>query len=216
MKAKAGTKDSMTTDVNTYLAEGCGRCALGGTPDCKVHSWTNELKLLRQVVLDCGLTEESKWGVPCYTYHGDNIAVVSAFKNYACLSFFKGALLQDNHKILDKPGENTQSARIIKITSTKQVQALSPTLKAYIFEAIEVEKAGLKVSFEKAPEPIPEELASKFKEEPNLKAAFEALTPGRQRGYILHFSQPKQAKTRVSRIEKCIPKIMEGKGFHDR
>lgn len=216
MKEKAGTKDNMTTDVNTYLAEGCGRCALGGTPDCKVHSWTNELKLLRQVVLDCGLTEESKWGVPCYTYHGDNVAVISAFKNYACLSFFKGALLQDSHKILDKPGENTQSARIIKITSTKQAQALAPILKAYIFEAVEVEKAGLKVSFEKAPEPIPEELASKFKEEPNLKAAFEALTPGRQRGYILHFSQPKQAKTRVSRIEKCIPKIMEGKGFHDR
>ncbi|WP_268124162.1 YdeI/OmpD-associated family protein [Roseivirga pacifica] len=206
----------MTTDVNTYLAEGCGRCALGSTPDCKVHSWTNELKLLRQVVLDCGLTEESKWGVPCYTYLGHNLAVVSAFKNYACLSFFKGVLLQDSHKILDKPGENTQSARIIKITSTKQAQALAPILKAYIFEAIEVEKAGLKVSFEKAPDPIPEELTIKFKEEPNLKAAFEALTPGRQRGYILHFSQPKQAKTRVSRIEKCIPKIMEGKGFHDR
>ncbi len=203
-------------DVETYLLEGCGRCPLGGTPDCKVHAWSAELKYLRSIVLDCGLTETAKWGVPCYTYQNGNVAIVSALKGYAALSFFKGVLLKDPEGILEKPGENSQSDRLIKFTDVSQIASLESTLKEYIYEAIEVERLGLKVEFKKNPEPMPEELEMKLEEDPQLKAAFYALTPGRQRGYIIHFSQPKQSKTRESRIEKCMPKIMEGKGFFDR
>ncbi len=206
----------MNPQIDNYLSEGCGRCPLGGTPDCKVHHWPQELKKLRTIVLDCGLTEELKWGVPCYTFHDKNVLIVSALKDYAALSFFKGALLSDTNGILQKPGENTQAARLIKFTSLPEIVAMEDILKAYIFEAIEVEKAGLAVVFKTNPEPIPEELQHKLDQDFGFKAAFEALTPGRQRGYILHFSQPKQSATRVSRIEKCIPKIMEGKGFNDR
>ena len=206
----------ITKDVETYLLEGCGRCPLGGTPDCKVHTWSNELKYLRSIVLDCGLTETSKWGVPCYTYQNGNVAIVSALKGYAALSFFKGVLLKDPEGILEKPGENSQSDRLIKFTDVSQIAVLESTLKEYIYEAIEVERLGLKVEFKKTPEPMPEELEAKLEDDPQLKAAFYALTPGRQRGYIIHFSQPKQSATRVSRIEKCIPKIMEGIGFFDR
>lgn len=206
----------MNPQVDQYLLEGCGRCPLGGTPQCKVNNWPKELKRLRMIALDCGLTEELKWGVPCYTFQNSNIAIVSAFKEYASLSFFKGALLQDPNGILEKPGENTQSARLIKFTDLRQIMDMEPTLKAYIFEAIEVEKAGLQVDFKKDSEPIPEELSKKFNELPDLKSAFEALTPGRQRGYLLYFSQPKQSKTRASRIEKHIVQILEGKGIHDR
>ena len=142
--------------------------------------------------------------------------MVSAFKEYAALSFFKGVLLKDTHQLLVAHGPNSQSSRIIKFTDPQTIEALEPVLKAYIFESIEVEKAGLQVEFKKNPEPIPEELLQKFKEDPVLQSAFEALTPGRQRGYILHFSQPKQSKTRFSRIEKCIPKILNGEGMHDK
>jgi len=208
---------SMTTDVNLYFTEGCGRCSLGGTPDCKVNRWPQELKQLRRIILDCGLTEESKWGVPCYTFQGNNIGVVSAFKEYASLSFFKGALLQDNDAILDKPGENTQAARLIKFTDVKHIMEMEHILKAYIYEAIEVEKTGLKVPLKPTSEfKIPEEFQKVLDENSDLKAAFEALTPGRQRGYLLHFAQPKQSKTREARIEKCTPMIFEGKGLHDR
>lgn len=207
----------MNTSADLYFTEGCGRCPLGGTPDCKVNFWPQEFKQLRRIVIECGLTEESKWGVPCYTFQGNNIGVVSAFKEYASLSFFKGALLQDTNDILDKPGENTQAARLIKFTSTGQIMKMETTLKAYIYEAIEVEKAGLKVPLKETSEfNIPEEFQKSLHENPELKAAFEALTLGRQRGYLLYFSQPKQSKTRESRIEKCIPLIFEGKGLHDR
>lgn len=207
----------MTTDVDQYLLEGCGRCDKGGTPDCKVHLWPQELRKLRSIALECGLTEESKWGVPCYTFQGANVAIVSAFKEYASLSFFKGALLQDVHKVLHSPGENSQSARLFKFTSLQQIMEIEDIIKAYIFEAIEAEKAGLKVEFKAKDElEYPEELLTKFEEQPDLKVAFEALTPGRKRGYILYFTQPKQSQTRTNRIEKCIAKIMEGKGFFDR
>lgn len=206
----------MNPQIDHYLRDGCGRCPLGGTPDCKVHNWPQELKKLRTIVLDCGLTEELKWGVPCYTFQNNNILIVSALKDYCTLSFFKGALLSDTKGILQKPGENTQAARLIKFTSPSAITAMEDILKAYIFEAIEVEKAGLEVVFKKNTEPFPKELENKLAEDPAFKAAFEALTPGRQRGYVLHFSQPKQSTTRESRIEKCIPKIMEGKGFNDR
>lgn len=207
---------AMTKDVETYLSDGCMRCKFGGTPQCKVNTWRSELVRLRAIVLDCGLTEESKWGVPCYTYKNSNILIVSAFKEYASLSFFKGVLLQDEKELLHSSGENSQSARYFKFTSSKQIVDLEESIKAYIFEAVEVEKAGLKVDFKQKDELIyPEELLQKFKENTKLETAFEALTPGRKRGYILHFTQPKQSKTRVSRIEKCSDKIMSGLGYFD-
>lgn len=168
------------------------------------------------IVLDCGLAEESKWGVPTYTFHKSNVLILAAFNDYCSLSFFKGALLSDEHGILTKPGENTQAARLIKFTHVKEIAELKPVIKAYIFEAIEVEKEGLKVAFKKNPEPIPEELQIKLSENPELKSAFETLTSSRQRGYIIYFSAPKQAKTREARIEKCAPKILDGKGLNDR
>lgn len=201
--------------IDLYLETGCGRCKLHATPQCKVHTWTQELALLRQILLECGLREELKWSVPCYTHEGKNIAIMAAFKDYCSIGFFKGALLSDTEKLL-KAGENTQSASGLRFTSLAQVQSQMALIKAYIFEAIEVEKAGLKAEFNQKDELVlPDELIAKFAEMPTLQAAFEALTPGRQRGYVLHFSQAKQAATRISRIEKFIPKILEGKGFFD-
>lgn len=207
---------TLNPGVEKYLDSGCGRCPLFDTPQCKVNDWQDELKQLRRIVLECGLMEEVKWSVPCYTYDGKNILIVSALKESANISFFKGVLLKDEQKLLMKPGANTQSDRYFKFTNTQQIMDLEPIIKSYIFEAIEIERAGIKVEFIKNPEPIPEELQLKLNNDPVFKAAFENLTPGRQRGYILHFSQPKQSKTRISRIEKCIPKILAGKGFHDR
>lgn len=205
----------MITTVDDYLLEGCLRCPLGGTEACKVHSWTEELKELRQLALECGLTEEVKWGVPCYTYSGKNVVLVSAFKEYAALSFFKGSLLSDPEGILQKPGENSQAGRLIKFIALEDIYELKQILQTYIFEAIEVEKAGLKVEFKANPEPIPEELQQKMDDDFYFKEAFESLTPGRQRGYILYFSQAKQAKTRIERIEKWTAKILNGEGIHD-
>ncbi|NJB72257.1 uncharacterized protein YdeI (YjbR/CyaY-like superfamily) [Saonia flava] len=206
----------MNHKVDIYLEEGCGRCSLYRTPECKVHTWQEELKLLRKIVLDCGLQEEYKWSQPCYTYKNGNILLVTAFKEYATIAFFKGSLLKDSHDILTAPGENSQAVRQARFTNVKDIIKIEPILKSYIYEALEVEKSGLKVTFKKNPEPLPEELEGKFSELPEFKSAFEALTPGRKRGYILHFSQPKQSKTRESRIEKNIERILNGKGFHDR
>jgi len=206
----------MNPKIDKYLTDGCMRCSLGGTPECKVLSWTKELELLRKIVLACGLTEELKWGVPCYTCQGNNVLLISAFKDNCSISFFKGMLLNDPKGILEKPGPNSQAARVIRFTNTESIQAMEADLKTYIFEAIEVEKAGLKVDLKKNPEPIPKELEQKFEEDPVLKSAFEALTPGRQRGYILYFSAPKQSKTRFSRIDKSIGKILNGEGLHDK
>lgn len=206
----------MTTTVDQYLQEGCGRCPLGGTPDCKVHTWAPALEILREIILDCGLTEESKWGVPCYTFLGSNVLLLSAFKDYCCISFFKGALLSDEADLLVKPGPNSQAARLLKFTDVARIREIEDHIRAFIYDAVEVEKAGLKVVFEKNPEPIPEELEQKFAEDQVFKNAFEALTPGRQRGYILYFSAPKQAKTRIARIEKSVEKILNGEGLHDK
>jgi uncharacterized protein YdeI (YjbR/CyaY-like superfamily) len=206
----------MDPKVDAYLIDGCGRCPLAATPACKVNHWPAELAFLRRIVLDCGLTEELKWGVPCYTHQRHNILVIAAFKEYCALSFFKGALLQDADGILDKPRENSQSARLAKFTDTRAIAALEATLKAYIYEAIELERAGLKVDFKaKTALIFPAEFQQKLDEDPALKAAFEALTPGRQRGYNLFFSAPKQSQTRTSRVEKCIPKILAGKALQD-
>ncbi len=206
----------MITDIETYFIEGCGRCSLFGTPECKVNTWRKELLALRKIVQDCGLTEEVKWGQPCYTHGGKNVLLVTCFKNFACISFLKGVLLNDTGNLLTAPGENSQSGRFMKFTNVKDIVRLEAIIKAYIYEAIEVERAGLKVAFKKNPEPIPEELQDMMDKNAELKAAFAALTPGKQRSYILHISSSKQPKTRISRIEKCLPKILTGKGFHDR
>lgn len=206
----------MNQKIDKYLIDGCMRCKFGGTPQCKVHNWREELEMLRHIVLDCGLTEELKWGVPCYTINKKNVIMVSAFKDYSCLSFFKGSLLKDRKKILHKPGENSQSSRIVKFTNPDQILVLENILKEYILEAVEVEKSGQKVEFKKNPEPIPNELLKKFEEYPELGKAFSALTPGRQRGYIIYFSQSKNSQTRENRIDKCRQKILNGEGLNDK
>lgn len=182
----------------------------------KNKKWQKELEALREIALDTPLTEEVKWRVPCYTFDGKNVAFLGAFNESCAFSFVKGALLKDAKGILQKPGENTQSARVIKFTSVDEIQKVAATLKAYVDEAIGIEKAGLKVKFMKPAEfKLPDELKSKFKDRPDVKTAFAALTPGRQRAYVLHFSSAKQSKTRESRIEKCVARILEGKGLDD-
>lgn len=178
--------------------------------------WREELAALRTILLGCPVTEGFKWRSPCYTFQGGNVATVWGFKENAALSFFKGVLLKDAAGILVAPGENSRSVRLVKFTSVPEIVGMEAVLKDYIHEAIEIEKAGLKVDFPKDDLVFPEELIGKLDEDPVLKAAFEALTPGRQRGYALHFSRPKQSKTRLSRIEKCTPRILDGKGLHDR
>jgi len=182
----------------------------------EAEQWRKEFEKLRRIVLGCGLTEELKWGKPCYTFQNSNIVIIQGFKEFCALLFCKGALLNDPQGILKKPGENTQAARRIPFTHVREIAGLEPILKAFIQEAIEAEKAGLEVDFKKDPEPVPEELQNKLDEIPALKAAFKALTPGRQRAYILYFSAPKQSKTRESRVEKCKPQILKGKGLNDR
>ena len=182
----------------------------------KARKWQEEIVKLRMIILDCGLTEELKWGKPCYSFQKSNIVIIQGFKEYFALLFFKGALLNDANGILIKMGENTQAARQIRFTNVREIVEMKPILKTYIYEAIEVEKAGLKVNFKKNTDLIfPEEFQNKLSEMPALKTAFEALTPGRQRAYNLYFSAPKQSKTRKSRIEKCMQQILIGKGLND-
>ena len=182
----------------------------------KAKKWQEELEKLRRTILDCQLTEEFKWGVPCYTFQKSNIVLIHVFKEYCALLFFKGALLNDAKGILITQTENTQAGRQIRFTNVREIVEMEPILKAYIYEAIEVEKAGLKVNYKKTTEfIIPEEFQNKLDEIPALKTAFDTLTPGRQRAYILYFSAPKQSKTRESRVEKCMQQILDGKGLED-
>ena len=182
----------------------------------KEEMWQEAIRKLRKIVLGCGLTEELKWGVPCYTLQGDNVVLIHMFKAYCALLFFKGALLKDAKGILVQQTKNTQAARQIRFTSAEQIARMESVVKAYISEAIKVEKAGLKVGFKTTEEfAMPEEFQEKLDEKPALKTAFDALTPGRQRGYLLYFSTAKQSKTRVARVEKCTPKILDGKGLDD-
>ncbi|WP_417375861.1 YdeI/OmpD-associated family protein [Gimesia maris] len=181
----------------------------------KARLWQEELVTLRTIVVDTPLTEEYKWRAPCYTFQKKNIVLIGAFKDNCVLSFFKGALLKDPLDILTKPGENTQAARVVRFTSLQEIIELEPVLKAYIEEAIEVEKAGLKVDVKKEAEPVPAEFQKKLDESPALQTAFAALTPGRQRAYLMHFSAAKQSQTRMNRVEKYIPQILAGKGIHD-
>lgn len=205
----------MNPGIDQYLIDGCGRCDLYKTPDCKVNSWRPELIELRAIVLNSDLTETFKWSQPCYTFNDKNVLIVTAFKNYACVSFFKGALLNDSHGILVTPGKSSQAARQLRFTSIEQIFEAKSHIETFIKEAIEIEKAGRKIGFKKNLESIPKELEEAFEEDSVFESAFYSLTLGRQRGYILHFSQPKQSKTRKSRIEKCIAKILNGEGLND-
>jgi uncharacterized protein YdeI (YjbR/CyaY-like superfamily) len=183
----------------------------------KAKKWREESEKLRRIILGSRLTEEMKWGKPCYTFQEHNVVIIQGFKEYCALLFCKGALLKDAARMLVKPGENTQAARQMRFTHFREIVEKEPILKAYIEEAIGVEKAGLEVNYKKTADyKIPEELQKKLDQDPALKAAFPALTPGRQRGYILYFSAPKQSKTRESRIEKCRLKILKGKGYNER
>ena len=196
------TKNTMNPKVDWYFI--------------KAKKWQEEIEKLRTIALDCGLTEELKWGCPCYTFQKSNIVLIHVFKDYCAYLFFKGALLKDTNGILIQQTENVQSARQTRFTNIKEIVKLQRVLKAYIYEAMEVEKAGLKVELKKTSDyKIPEEFQNKLDENPALKTAFNLLTPGRQRGYIYYFSQPKQSKTRESRVEKYIKQILSGKGFDD-
>ena len=208
-------KFELNPQVDKYLLDGCMRCKYGGTPQCKVHHWREELEMLRQIVFETELTEEIKWGAPVYTHKGKNIVSVGALKESANIGFFKGVLLTDKHKILQQQG-NLQSDRIIKFTNVKDIEKVKDVLKEYVLEAIEIEESGKKVEFKKNPEPIPDELLEAFEQDPAFKKAFYALTAGRQRGYIIHFSQPKQSQTRIGRIEKYKEQIFNGLGLNDK
>ena len=178
--------------------------------------WQLEMEQLRQLLLDCGLTEEFKWRTPCYSFQGNNVVLIASFKSFCALSFLKGSLLQDTNGMLVQPGENSQAVRFFKFTNVSEIEELKPILKNYIYEAIEVEKAGLKVAFKSNKElELVDELKAILDKNLALKAAFESLTPGRQRAYNLFFEAAKQSKTRETRIEKYIPRILDGKGIND-
>jgi len=182
----------------------------------KAKKWQEEYEKLRMIILDCGLTEELKWGCPCYTFQKSNIVLIHGFKEYCALLFFKGALLNDANFILIQQTKNVQAARQVRFINVREIVKMEKILKAYIYEAIEVEKAGLKVKLKKTSDfKIPEEFQNKLDKKPALKKAFNALTPGRQRAYIFYFSQPKQSKTREARIEKYMQQILAGKGLDD-
>jgi uncharacterized protein YdeI (YjbR/CyaY-like superfamily) len=196
------TKSRMNPKVDVYFGN--------------ATKWRKELKKLRMIILDCQLTEELKWGKPCYTFQKSNIVIILPLKEYCALLFCQGALLNDVNGILIKPGENTQAARQIRFTNLSEIVESETILKAYIHQAIEVEKAGVEVNYKKTTEfVIPQELQKRLDEVTAFKTAFAALTPGRQRGYILYFSAPKQSKTRESRVEKWMQQILDGKGLHD-
>ena len=205
----------MNKQVDLFLIDGCGRCKYYQTPQCKVLKWTEEITILRSIILESGLTEEIKWGFPCYTLNGKNILMIAAFKDNCAISFFKGALLMKN-PILEKSGENSNTFRLIRFQGMEKINQEKETIQQIIHEAIEIEKSGKKLpETDYSSIEIPEELENAFEEDHIFKAAFKSLTPGRQRGYILFFSQPKQSQTRTNRIEKFKNAILEGKGMND-
>jgi uncharacterized protein YdeI (YjbR/CyaY-like superfamily) len=206
---------SKIISIDQYLTEGCGRCKYFQTAQCKVHRWSEELLILRSIVLHAGLSEELKWSMPCYTIDGKNILIIAAFKDYCSLSFFKGALIKDTKQLFAIPSENTNSARQFKFTNSKQIIKYEKVILQYIKEAILIEQSGEKILKPKSQKEIITELKQEFEDNPELESAFYKLTPGRQRGYLIYFSDAKQTATRTSRIQKYITKILDGKGFHD-
>jgi uncharacterized protein YdeI (YjbR/CyaY-like superfamily) len=205
----------MNKTIENYLINGCMRCKYGATPQCKVIKWSAELELLRAIVLQTSLKEEIKWGSPVYTLNDKNIVSVNVLKDSANIVFFKGVLLLDNHKILQQQG-NVQLGRIAKFTNTNDIISKEKVLLEYIYEAIEIEKSGRKLEIPKQILEMPDELNQVFDEEPEFKTAFYKLTPGRQRSYIIHFSQAKQSATRLARIHKNKELIFKGIGFNDK
>lgn len=205
----------MQTNVDNYLIQGCMRCKYGGTPQCKVLNWVEELRLLREIVLETDLAEEIKWGVPVYTKNGKNIVTVNALKESANIGFYKGVLLTDKYKILQQQG-TLQSDRIVKFTKIDEIIRSKEILKEYILEAIAIEETGAKVEFKKELEPIPDELLQAFDDDPAFEKAFYNLTFGRQRGYIIYFSKSKQSQTRIGRIQKYKEQIFNGVGLNDK
>lgn len=206
----------MNPKIDQYLVEGCMRCERGGTPECSVHLYPKELVKLREIVLDCGLTEEFKWSQPTYTLNGKNVLIMAVFKAFAFIAFFKGALLKDEKNLLKFPGKNSQSSKRFEFTSVDQIIEQEDVIRAYIHEAIEIEKSGAKVEVKKDLVPMPDELIAELKNDADLNSAWEALTPGRQRGYIYHFAQPKSTEAKLRRINKMRPLIFEGKGWNGR
>lgn len=206
---------SKITSIDQYLTEGCGRCKYFQTSQCKVHRWSEELLILRSIVLHAGLKEELKWSMPCYTIDGKNILIIAAFKDYCSVSFFKGALLKDTKQLFAAPNEISNAGRQFKFTDTKQIIKHERVILQYIKEAIEIERSGKKIAKPKLETNIIAELKQEFEDNPEFQDAFFKLTPGRQRGYIIYFSDAKQSATRATRIQKYISKILDGKGFHD-
>lgn len=203
--------------VDEYLQIGCGRCAYFDTPDCKVNTWRSLLHELRRIVLDCGLNEQLKWSQPTYTLQGKNVLMVTAMRDYACIAFFKGSLLSDTGKALVAPGPNSQASRQLRFTALKDILEAEPMLRNYIFEAIELEKQRVEVPMPEKDELVyPDALKKVFEGDKPYEKAFESLTPGRKRGYILFFSQPKQEQTRLRRISKFREQILAGKGLQGR
>jgi uncharacterized protein YdeI (YjbR/CyaY-like superfamily) len=200
---------------NQFITHGCMRCKWGDTPQCKVNKWRNELRSLREIASKSGLVEEIKWGFPTYTKKGKNVFIIGAFKDFVSLNFFKGSHLNDSHNLLVKQGENSNVAKILKFTSVDEILEIQDVIHAYIQEAILIEDSGVKVEKVVKKEPIPEELEWKFKSNPEFEAAFISLTLGRQRAYLIYFSQPKNSETRIKRIENYTSKILQGIGFHD-
>ena len=205
----------MIKDPNDYFIDGCGRCSLHGTDQCKVRKWADRLVLLREIMLQSGLEEEAKWGQPTYTLKGKNVAMIFSLKDSCGINFFKGVLLKDDAKILVPAGANSNVARMLKISTAAEVSQLEPHIHAYVAEAIEIEKSGVKIAKPTEREPMPEVLVNWLQEDPQLQNAWDALTPGRQRSFILHIGSAKQEQTQLNRIEKCIPKIYAGKGFNE-
>lgn len=203
------------TTVDQYLLDGCGRCKKGGTPQCTVHRWHPILVALRELALECGLTEAVKWSVPCYTLNGKNVLMIHAFMEYCSVMFMKGSLLDDPNEALHRQTEHVTAGRQLRYTKLEDFIEQRPQAKGFILQAIEVEKAGKKVEERTQETPITEELEEAFRQDKAFKSAFYKLTPGRQRAYLLHFSQPKQAATRAKRIEQCMSMILRGEGLHD-
>ncbi|MBI5611285.1 MAG: YdeI/OmpD-associated family protein [Deltaproteobacteria bacterium] len=205
-----------TGTVDSYLQDGCGRCDLYRTPNCKVLRWTPALVQLRELALASGLTEELKWGSPCYTLEGKNVAMIVAFKESCALQFFKGAAMSDPDGLLERPGPNSQYGRFVRFLANEHVAPKRPQLLKLLEQAIALERAGVQVEPKAEREPLPEELEQRLAADPKLAEAFQALTPGRQRSHVLHISGAKQSETRARRVDRCVPEILAGRGFFER
>lgn len=202
--------------ADAYIKDGCGRCELYRTVDCKVLLWTDALEALREILLETELKEEMKWGVPCYTLDGKNVLMMTSFRRSCALSFFKGAAFDDPEGLLTKPGPNSRYGRLLEFTSLEQVELLREQTEAFVQTAIQAERDGIEVDVGDETEPVPSELEELLASDPDLSSAFDKLTPGRKRSHILYVSGAKQSATRTRRAEKCAPKITAGKGFNER